>query len=199
MLPVSIRHERLIPIVRGLKPSAAPLLADALQRGGASVLEITVELGDGFEAIRAVADSGMTIGAGTIMTVDQAKSAVDSGAQFLVSPHLDPYLVSWAIENEVSYLPGVLTPTEVAAVLSLGMKTMKLFPASVAGPGLVSSLLGPFPSVELVATGGINTENMGQFLASGAVAVGVGGWLTNHEDLEEITRRTQALLSPGDH
>lgn len=196
-LPEAIRDQRLIPIARGLKSGAAGDLASALQRGGSTVLEITLESDGGVDAIRAVSNSGLTVGAGTVTTIEQADSAVAAGAQFLVSPHLDPYLVTWAIENEIPYLPGVLSPTEVAAVMSLGLRTMKLFPASIGGPGLVRSLLGPFPDVELVATGGVTADNKDDYLSSGAVAVGVGGWLTDHADPAEITRRTRALLASG--
>jgi len=196
VLPKAILEQKLIPIVRGLTAAAAPGLVGALQEGGSSVVEVTLESEGGLEAIRSISNSGMTVGAGTVMTVDQAEAAVDAGAQFLVSPHLDPYLVTWSLETRVPYLPGVFTPTEVAAVMSLGLITMKLFPANVGGPGLVSSLLGPFPEVELVATGGVNADNKAGFLASGAVAVGVGGWLTGQDDLE-VTRRTRALLESG--
>jgi Entner-Doudoroff aldolase len=193
-LPDSILTEKLIPIARGVFPDRAVLLATALLEGGSSVLEITLESGDGIASISALSGSGMTVGAGTVTTIEEAETAMEAGAHFLVSPHLDPYLVEWAIENDVPYLPGVFSPTEVAAVLSLGLETMKIFPASVGGPDLIRSMRGPFPQLEAIATGGIGVDNASEYLAAGAVAVGVGTWLTGPEDLALITERTKALF-----
>lgn len=193
-LPEVIRTEKLIPIARGLRLADVRGLAEALQAGGSTVLEITLESDGGVEAIAALSGSGMIVGAGTVMTPRQAEGAIEAGAEFLVSPHLDPYLVEWSIENDIAYMPGIFTPTEVAAVMSMGLSAMKLFPAGAAGPNLVSSLLGPFPAVELVATGGINTDNAGSFIAAGAIAVGVGGWLTDQPEPSVVVERTKALL-----
>jgi 2-dehydro-3-deoxyphosphogluconate aldolase/(4S)-4-hydroxy-2-oxoglutarate aldolase len=194
-LPDSILTEKLIPIARGVAPARALELAAALRAGGSSVLEITLESGDGIASIRALSGAGMTVGAGTVTTIEDAEAAIGAGAGFLVSPHFDPNLVEWAIENNVAYLPGVFSPTEVAAVLSLGLRAMKVFPASVGGPDLIRSLRGPFPRLEAIATGGVGIENASEYRAAGAVAVGVGTWLTGPEDLAIITGRTRALLA----
>jgi 2-dehydro-3-deoxyphosphogluconate aldolase/(4S)-4-hydroxy-2-oxoglutarate aldolase len=194
-LPDSILTEKLIPIARGVVPDRAVELAAALRAGGSYVLEITLESGDGIASIRALSGAGMTVGAGTVTTIEDAEAAIGAGAGFLVSPHFDPNLVEWAIENNVAYLPGVFSPTEVAAVLSLGLRAMKVFPASVGGPDLIRSLRGPFPRLEAIATGGVGIENASEYRAAGAVAVGVGTWLTGPEDLALITERTKALLA----
>ncbi len=184
----------MIPVVRGLTPDRAGPLAEALADGGLSVLEVTLEKSGALEAIVELSGSSTIVGAGTVTTLEQAESATDSGAAFLVSPHLDPVLIEWAIDTGIPYLPGVFTPTEMARALAMGVETVKLFPANVAGPDHVSTLLGPFPGVSIVSTGGITADNAALFLARGAVAVGVGGWLTGHNDLELVTRRADALL-----
>ena len=144
-------------------------------------------------AMAALSGTETTIGAGTVTTISQAESAVDAGARFLVSPHLDEKLVVWAHSSDVAYLPGVFTPSEVAAAIAIGVDTVKLFPASVGGPGLIGALRGPFPDVSFIPTGGITGENAASYLAAGAITVGVGGWLTAHDDLAVVTERALSL------
>jgi 2-dehydro-3-deoxyphosphogluconate aldolase/(4S)-4-hydroxy-2-oxoglutarate aldolase len=152
-----------------------------------------MESGEGTAAIEALAGSGALVGAGTVMTIEEAKAAVDSGASFLVSPHFDPYLVEWAAEADVAHLPGILTPTEAASAMSMGVTTVKLFPAVPGGPVLVRALLGPFPRLRIVPTGGVTAENAADFIAAGAAAVGVGSWLTGQPDFGEVTRRARQI------
>jgi 2-dehydro-3-deoxyphosphogluconate aldolase/(4S)-4-hydroxy-2-oxoglutarate aldolase len=135
------------------------------------------------------------VGAGTITSTDQAEVAVEAGAAFLVSPHLDRVLIDWAQTEQVALVPGGLTPTEVWGAWSLGPPAVKVFPASVGGPGYVKSLLGPFPDLGLIPTGGIDEDNIVDYLKAGAVAVGVGAWLTSHSDLAEVTSRAERLRS----
>jgi 2-dehydro-3-deoxyphosphogluconate aldolase/(4S)-4-hydroxy-2-oxoglutarate aldolase len=193
-LPKPILDEKVITIARRLDPERARALAEALITGGLSVIEITMEGDDGPASIAALRDIRMTVGAGTVMTVDQAATAVDAGAGFLVSPHLDPVLVEWARANQIPYLPGVFTPTEAAQAVTLGVDTVKLFPASLGGPGLVTALSGPLPNLAFIPAGGIDASNAASFLNVGCPAVGVGGWLTSHSDLTLVTARAQQLV-----
>lgn len=195
MLPETILRERVIPVGRGLNESRALRLVEALAAGGINSLEITMESPEAVGAIVAVAGSDFTVGAGTVMSVSDAERAVSAGAEFVVSPHLDVNLVQWALNNEVAYIPGVLSPTEVATAWKLRPTAVKVFPANLGGPGYLRSLLGPFPDLRVIPTGGVNGENVVDFLRSGAVAVGVGGWLTTHDDLAIVTERALALRS----
>lgn len=192
-LPVKIREEKVIPVVRELTTERAGPLVDALAAAGLHSIEITLETAGSIAAMASLTGSGFTVGAGTVMSVSQAQSAIDAGADFLVSPHLDEVLTQWALDESIPYLPGVLTPTELARALQLGIGTVKLFPAGSGGPEMMSALLGPFPQVQIVPTGGITADNAGAFIANGALAVGVGGWLTNHQDLSIVTARAQLL------
>lgn len=192
-LPDLVLAEKVIPVVRGLTIGRALPLAEALSAGGIHSLEVTMESGEAIPAIRALAEAGTVVGAGTVMTVDQAGEAVAAGASFLVSPHFDPYLVEWALEAGVAHLPGILTPTEAAAAMSMGVATVKLFPAGHGGPALVRALRGPFPGLRIVPTGGVTAGNAAEFIEAGAIAVGVGNWLTGGEDHGEVTSRAREL------
>ncbi len=193
ILPAVILDQKVIPVVRGLTVARALPLVEALSEGGINSLEVTMESSGAVAAILELADSGAVVGAGTVMTIEGARSAIDAGATFLVSPHFDPYLVEWALEAGVAHLPGVLTPTEAASAMSMGVTTVKLFPAGPGGPDLIRALHGPFPELRIVPTGGISASNAAEFIAAGAIAVGVGSWLTGAEASAEITSRASQL------
>lgn len=194
-LPDAVVDQRIIAVARGQDGDTAADLARALGAGGLTVLEITVERGQGIEAIAALAGGSCVVGAGTVTAREQARAAVDAGASFLVSPHLDLELVSWASSRGVPFIPGVFTPTEIQAALAAGAAAVKLFPASVGGPALVRALLGPYPDLPVIPTGGVDDTNARSYLDAGAVAVGVGGWLTGGTDLGLIEERARGLAS----
>ncbi len=194
-LPGSIAAEKVIPVARGLDGSNAPALARALGEGGLTTIEVTVEGTGGLEALESLRDSDMTVGAGSVRGLEQARAAVAAGAEFLVSAHLDTAIAGWARENDVPYLPGALSPTEIAAAWSLGPPAVKVFPAQLGGPAYVRSLLGPFPDLALIPTGGVDGGNAGAYLEAGAVAIGVGGWLTSHSDLSLVAARATEIVS----
>lgn len=182
-------------MARGLDGSTAPELARALLEGGLSTIEVTVEGSGGIEAIEALRDADMTVGAGSVMSVDQGMAAVAAGARFLVSPHFDEDLATWARANDVPFVPAAFTPTEIAVAWRHRPPAVKVFPAHLGGPVYLKSLLGPYPDLALIPTGGVDGDNATSYLSSGAVAVGVGGWLTGHTDPSEVTRRARQLTS----
>ena len=194
-LPASIVTHRVVAVARRLDATSAVRLADALLAGGVRVLEVTMEGGDGPAAIGAARARGLEVGAGTVLTVEEADAAVAAGATFLVSPHLDAGLVAWANARGVPFLPGAFTPTEVLAAHRAGAAAVKVFPASIGGPGHLAALRAPFPGIPLVPTGGVDATTVGAFLAAGALAVGVGGWLTGHDEPGVVTARAEALLA----
>lgn len=194
-LPAAITEQRVIAVARSQDEESAPELASALRAGGLGILEITVEAGRGVEAIAAIAGRSTLVGAGTVTTKEQASEAVDAGASFLVSPHLDPELLDWARAEDVPMIPGVFTPTEVHTAIVAGAVALKVFPAHLGGPQMVKTILGPYPDVALIPTGGVDASSARAYLEAGAVAVGVGGWLTGGKDLEQVTARARALAS----
>jgi len=193
-LPEIILSQRVIPVARRLDASRASLLADALVDGGIHSLEVTIEGAGGYDAIRTLASHNITVGAGTVTSVDQAETAFGAGATFLVSPHYDETLVRWSVESRVPFVSGAMTPTEIWAAWSSGVAAVKVFPASIGGPGFIRALLGPYPDLLLIPTGGVGGDNAAEYLSAGAMAVGVGGWLTAHEQSEVITERAAQLL-----
>ena len=192
-LPEQITEGRIVPVARGLDPASAPVVAHALALGGIPVLEVTLEGDGGLAALEALGESDSLIGAGTVITMEQANDAVAAGAEFLVTPHLAVDVVEWGLAQGIIVIPAGLTPTEVYTAWMLGAPAVKLFPASVGGPDMVRALLGPYPEMRLMPTGGVTVDNIVPFLAAGAVAVGVGGWLTSHHDPDVITERARAL------
>ncbi len=192
-LPQPILDERIIPVARGLDADSAPDLAAALLDGGISVIEITIEGKGGLDAIRSLRDSKLLVGAGTVTSVDKAEAAVEAGARFLVSPHTDRQLIEWSVDSSVTLIPGGMTPTEIMNAWSFQVPAVKVFPASIGGPGLIRSLLAPYPGLALIPTGGIDGESASSYLMAGAVAVGIGGWLTKHQDMGIVTERAAQL------
>jgi len=194
-LPAVITEQRIIAIARRLSPSEFDVLTKALLDNGIGVLEVTLDGEDAVGAIAALEGSGLLVGAGTVMSVQQAASAVEAGASFIVSPHTSESVVGWAVDNGIPVMAGALTPTEIARAWDLGTSAVKLFPASVGGPGLLSTLRGPLSEVDFVPTGGVGVDNAGDYLAAGAVAVGVGSWLTGSGDAAVIAERAAQLRS----
>jgi 2-dehydro-3-deoxyphosphogluconate aldolase/(4S)-4-hydroxy-2-oxoglutarate aldolase len=130
-----------------------------------------------------------------VLDVTSARHAVDAGARFLVTPTTDPEVIGWAARRGVPIFPGAMTPTEIVLAWSSGATAVKLFPASVCGPGYVRDLAGPLGHIPLVAVGGIGAENAAAFLSAGVRAVGVGSWLIGDADPAGVRRRAALLLA----
>ena len=189
----------MIAILRGIEPSRLPALVRALAEGGIRAVEVTLNSPGAMRSIEAlcadVGDRGVAVGAGTVLDRRSARDAVSAGATFLVAPNVDPLTVGWAVDHGIPVLPGAMTPSEILVAWSAGASAVKLFPASVVGPAFVREVRGPLPDVPLVPTGGITAATAGAFIGAGAIAVGVGGWLTSAEDIEVVRTRTARLVA----
>lgn len=194
-LPGRVADDRVVAIMRGLSTARAVEVAHAILEGGISVLEITMDSPNAAVTIETLASLGLAVGAGTILSIDDGATAVDAGAQFLVAPHTDAEVVTWAVEHGHAIVPGALTPTEIMTAWSLGASAVKLFPASVGGPELVRTIRGPLSNIPLITTGGVDGTNIASFLSAGAFAVGVGGWLVDSDDLGTVRDRAAHLIS----
>jgi 2-dehydro-3-deoxyphosphogluconate aldolase/(4S)-4-hydroxy-2-oxoglutarate aldolase len=188
----------VIAVLRGFDPDRVGSLTGVLHRSGITAVEITMDSPDAVTSIERSLGDDAVVGAGTVMSVADAEAAVAAGAKFLVAPHTDLEVVRWAGERDIPIVPGAFTPTEVSVAWNAGAAAVKIFPASVGGPGLLKAMRGPFGELPLVPTGGITASNAGAFLAAGAAAVGVGGWLTDHEDLGVVGERAAALFAAID-
>lgn len=187
----------VVAIARRLTAHNAPRVGDALLAGGVLAFEITLNepVDSALRAIESVASRspGLAIGAGTVLSIDAAERALGAGATFLVMPHTDPELVAWAATQGVPTLPGAATPTEVLAAWRAGAAAVKVFPASVVGPAFVRECRGPFPDIPLVPSGGVTAETATDFIAAGAAAVGVGGWLIGDAEPTGVTARARQI------
>lgn len=170
----------VVAIVRGRRAEHLDAVLDALVDSGIRSLEVTLNTPGALEAIRRAGTrfgEEVSVGAGTVRSVADVEDAVAAGAQFLVSPHTDPALGARARELSAAYLPGALTPSEIVAAWNSGASAIKLFPARLGGPRYLRDLREPLPDIPIVPTGGVSAENVAEWFAAGAVAVGVGGSL----------------------
>lgn len=194
-----LQQTGVVAVIRSPSADAALLASRALVRGGVTGIEITFSTPNAAEAIlRARRElAGALVGAGTVLNRDELEVACDAGASFLVSPHIEPALVARANERGVPFLAGALTPTEVVQAFRAGAACVKLFPASAVGPSYLRALRAPLPHIPLMPTGGVDEHNLGEWLAAGAVAVGIGGSLVSGtpEAIEAAARRVSVALS----
>jgi 2-dehydro-3-deoxyphosphogluconate aldolase/(4S)-4-hydroxy-2-oxoglutarate aldolase len=191
----------VVAIGRHISAEAVPAVAEALAAGGVHAFELTLNEPEA-DALRAIEEAarigpalGLEVGAGTVLSIEAAGRAIDAGATFLVMPHLDAELVAWAAGRGIPTLPGGATPTEILAAWRAGAAAVKLFPASSVGPGFVRELRGPFPDIPLVPTGGVTLEIAPAFIAAGAVAIGMGGWLLGDGAAAGIRARAAAVVA----
>jgi 2-dehydro-3-deoxyphosphogluconate aldolase / (4S)-4-hydroxy-2-oxoglutarate aldolase len=176
----AIRAHRLLVVLRRIEPRQALLdLVSELVDAGARIFEVTMDAPAAADDLRAVRDrfgnDAIRVGAGTVITPAQLDEARAAGADFGVSPVLDPTLVADAIGGGLPFVAGAFTPTEIAHAWQSGATFVKLFPASALGPSFVRELRGPMPDLEVIPTGGVDAGNAREFLDAGAAAVGIGG------------------------
>lgn len=177
----------IIPVVVLNDAKDAVPTARALLAGGIDVMEITFRTAAAQASIARVAAElpEMKVGAGTVVTVEQARDAVAAGAKFLVSPGSDPDIIREAAALDVPIVPGVLTPCEIMTGLKLGVKLFKFFPAeSYGGLKTIKALCGPFPQIKFIPTGGINQENAVEYFKNPKIQAVGGSWMVSAKMIE---------------
>jgi 2-dehydro-3-deoxyphosphogluconate aldolase/(4S)-4-hydroxy-2-oxoglutarate aldolase len=190
----------IVSIIRSPSAAIAVATAEALFRGGVLAVEVTYSTPDCCAAIRRIvanAPAGAAIGVGTVRTVAELEAAVAAGATYAVSPHVDVEIISAARRLKIAMLPGALTATEVVTAWRAGATCIKLFPASLGGPEYLRALRAPLSDIPFMPTGGVSNQNMHEWFAAGAVAVGMGGKLASgppHE-VEEAARIASRRLA----
>jgi len=194
-----IQKMGVVPVVAIENAADAPKLGQALSAGSLPCAEITFRTAAAPEAIRLMAEEcpDVLVGAGTVLTVEQAQTAVANGAKFIVTPGFDAAVVDWCIANEVPITPGVMTPTEINMALNKGLRALKFFPAEAAG-GIktLKAIAAPYGGVRFIPTGGVSPQNLGDYLALPAVLACGGSWLVTKQlisagEFETITRLAQ--------
>jgi 2-dehydro-3-deoxyphosphogluconate aldolase/(4S)-4-hydroxy-2-oxoglutarate aldolase len=196
----------LIPMVVMDKAEYAAGFADALVGGGLPVAEITFRTPAAEAAIRALAKRGdLLVGAGTILTTDQADRAIDAGAQFLVAPGTNPKVVEYVTKRGLPMVPGVATPSEIELAMSLGVPVLKFFPAeTMGGVAALKALAGPYPDVRFLPTGGITPELLPSYLRVSSVVACGGSWLAprdllaagRFDAISALVEQARKLLGP---
>ena len=200
-----LHNAGVVPVVVLDKAEDAVPTAKALVSGGVDVMEITFRTAAAPDAIKAVAEScpDMLVGAGTVITLEQCKQAVEMGAKFIVSPGFDEEVVAWCVENGIAVTPGCVTPTEIMAAMKHGLRVVKFFPANVYG-GLTAmkALAAPFGGIKFIPTGGVSGDNIGEYLSQPYVHAVGGSWVCtkgdiaagNFEKITELCRAARAAM-----
>ncbi|HZX05430.1 bifunctional 4-hydroxy-2-oxoglutarate aldolase/2-dehydro-3-deoxy-phosphogluconate aldolase [Kribbella sp.] len=203
-LLAELRSRKLLAIIRADRADTALDCVETLIEAGITALEISLTTPGGVEAIakaRSLYDENILIGAGTVVTADQASAVADARADFTVTPGITRG-AHRSVELGLPLLCGALTPTEVIAALDLGATAVKIFPAKLHGPGYLAELRAPLPDAPLIAVGGVDAQSAPKYLAAGALAVGVGspllGDATNGGPLAELAIRASTFRTELD-
>jgi 2-dehydro-3-deoxyphosphogluconate aldolase / (4S)-4-hydroxy-2-oxoglutarate aldolase len=179
----ALRQSGVVAVIRTENPTDLVGVARALAAGGVKFIEITLTVPGALEIIRdAVAqlkDTDAVIGAGTVLDAATARAAILAGAQYIVSPAFDAETVKLCNTYGVVVMPGALTPNEIFHAWKGGADVVKVFPATIGGPGYIKAVKEPLPQIEILPTGGIDFETAAAYVKAGAIAVGSGGSLVN--------------------
>lgn len=203
-----VNEKKIVAIFRGIDPEKASNAANALYEGGVCMCEVTFnmkEKADGFkstlDSVRAIAtgrgNRDLHVGVGTVLTTDQVARAYKAGAEFIITPSVNTEVIRCANELGMMTMPGGYTPTELETAWEAGADFVKIFPASEAGGAYFKAVSGPLGHIPLVAVGGVNLDNMKEFLENGAVGFGIGGNLVSkklinadrYDELTELAKK----------
>ena len=200
-----IKQTGIIPVAVLDDAKDADALAEALCEGGLPCAEVTFRTAAAEETIRTMAKNypDMLVGAGTVLTRDQVDRALDAGAKFIVAPGLNPDTVAYCIEKGVPVVPGVQTPSEIERGLAFGLNVLKFFPAEPAGGlKMIKAVAAPYTSVCFMPTGGINAQNVRDYLAYDRIIACGGSWMVkkdliasgNFARIRELTREAAEIV-----
>lgn len=198
-----LSKEKASAIIRTSNQKTAASAMEAAVRGGFRIIEFTLTVPGALELIADFSKrQGLVVGAGTVLTVEDARKSVDAGASFLVSPVCDEVVIKEATNLDVASMPGTSTPTEMLQAHRAGAQLQKLFPAPAGGPAFVSSVLAPLPFLKIVPTNGIDESNAADYLKAGAFAVGFVKALFDPDDLrnerydriEQLAKKMKAAV-----
>ena len=178
----------VFPVVKINDADHALPMAEALLKGNMPCAEVTFRTKAAEESIRRIAsmESGMLVGAGTILSISQAEQAVSAGASFIVSPGFNPLVVDWCLENRITVIPGIATPSEVLQAMNRGLSILKFFPAeALGGISYLEAMTPALPGIKFIPTGGISPANMAAWLKLPCVHAVAGSWIVQPRMLAE--------------
>lgn len=203
-----VLDKKIVVIVRGVYGEDCLKLAEALCAGGIELMEVTFDQSsvenqqktvDTIRLINEALQGKVVMGAGTVTTLEMLEAAYRAGAKFIVSPDMNPEVIAKTAELGLVSMPGAMTPTEILAAYRAGADFVKVFPATSLGAAYVKAVRGPFNQIPLLAVGGVNEKNVGDFIKAGAVGAGVGGNLVNKDwiaagEFDKITALAQEFI-----
>lgn len=201
----TIKREKAVAIIRLPEAQHTRPVFEAIYHGGLRAIEVTVTTPDAINSIRALAKShyeGLCLGAGSVVDTTTVQQCADAGAQYIVIPALNEEVVEAALRLGLPVLAGALTPSEILRAHQLGCSLVKVFPADVFGPKYIKAIKAPLPYIDLVPTGGVSIENVKDWFAMGASAVGISSALmkgfdasrANYEQIQENSAAFRAAL-----
>ncbi len=203
-----VKDKKLIVIVRGVYGEDCLKLAKALYEGGIELMEVTFDqsstenqkkTADTIRLINEEMQGRVIMGAGTVTAPEMLEEAYNAGAKFIVSPDTNPEIISATVAKGMVSMPGAMTPTEILTAYNVGADFVKVFPVSNLGPAYIKALRAPLNHIPLLAVGGVNEKNIGEFIKAGACGAGVGGNLVNKEwiangEFDKITDLAREFL-----
>jgi len=201
----TIQRLRILPVIAIDRVDDVAPLADALDRGGLPIAEITLRTDAGLEAIAKLSTrNDFVVGAGTVHSVEQAKKVADAGAKFVVSPGFNPKTVQWCLDHQMPIYPGVSCPTDLETAMEFGLEVVKFFPAEqIGGVKMLQALQGPYGNIRFIPTGGISAANLKTYLDLPSVIACGGSWmvkadLINSGNFSEIQRLTAEAVASSE-
>jgi Entner-Doudoroff aldolase len=200
---LKMKEDCLVAVVRAESKEQGEKIIDAIIAGGINFIEITMTVPGAVDIIKAMCDKykdneNVVIGAGTVLDPETARAVILAGAEYVVSPGLNPETIKLCNRYRVPMLPGVMTPTEAIQALELGCDVIKVFPGNLVGPEAISSFKGPLPQGEFMPSGGVAIDNVDKWIKAGACAVGTGSNLTvgaKTGDYAAITKTAQEFVA----
>ncbi|TFE28578.1 bifunctional 4-hydroxy-2-oxoglutarate aldolase/2-dehydro-3-deoxy-phosphogluconate aldolase [Cohnella luojiensis] len=199
----ALSREKIVAIIRGISAESGDATAKALADGGIVFLEVTLNTDGALNMISRFRDKyegRLRIGAGTVLDLGQAKEAAAAGAEYIISPNLDEEVIYFGVENGVEVWPGTMTPTEIVRAYKAGASAVKVFPMGSLGINYLKEIRAPLNHIPMVATGGVNLQNINDVLGAGAIAVGLGGNLVDKQlvkdgKFEELTKLARDFVN----
>jgi len=192
-----IQEERMVAVIRSETRNGGKEKAEAVAEGGISLLEITYTIPEATNLIKDLAsqseERNWIVGAGTVLDAYTAKTAIENGASFIVSPTFDPETAKLCNLYQIPYIPGCMTLNEMKAALESGCDVVKLFPGNSYGPSFVKSVKAPLPQLNIMPSGGVSLDNVKEWFDSGVIAVSAGGSLTKGTR-KEIREKAQSFV-----
>lgn len=184
----------IVPVIRAASADEATRLIEAVRAGGINIFEITMTVPGAVSLIETLSKrfgASALIGAGTVLTTEQARDCINAGARFVISPALNFELIALCRKAEITVMPGALTPTEIVAAWNAGADFVKVFPAgALGGASYIKSLKAPLPDIKIIPTGGVSLKTAADFIRAGASALGVGADLADLQALRQGNENT---------